>query len=374
MAFFRPTVGLALTALLSAGLHCLDTACAALDSACTTSAAAMFLAQAPPFSERRLMDSGQSQCYDAADAPIPCAALTPGAAAYGQDAHYINFPAGRDLQSGGDGTILDRRAGLQWTQCSVGPGNALLSGPGCDNDASAVPAAYNHAAAQSTCSTLEHAGHSDWRLPQIQELLRLVDAAPATGPLVDTALFPNTSGLGYASASLDPAIANSNFQLRADDAAVVLNSVFTSSYVRCVRGEVRDYGPYWTRGAGATLDLASGLYWQGCARGQAGAACDSGAPILAGWLEALDYCETLQWAGRDDWRLPAYAELSSLVRFTASGVRIDAGAFPAAGFSVWSSTSNPDAPAQAVTVDFANATIETAPKSDVFAVRCVAGP
>lgn len=365
--------GLAL-AVLACSPHCLDADCADGNSVCSGASAAMFLAQAPPGSARRLMDSGQTQCYDLSHAPIACAALGPGAVAYGQDAHYRDTPAPRSLLDHGDETNLDPAAGLQWTRCSMGTGGALLSGAGCDNGAGATPAVYTHANAHNACNALVHAGQSDWRLPEIQELVQLVDASPAAGPLIDGTLFPNTSSLGYNSATLDPATANAYFQLRADDGAVVLNSVFTSSYVRCVRGDILNFGPYWTRGNGAVLDLASGLYWQSCARGQAGDRCENGAPIFTGWMEALDYCENLQWAGRDDWRLPSYAELTSLLRFTASGARIDASAFPGAGFSAWSSTSNPDAPNLAGRVDFAAGTVEIALKSDVHGMRCVAGP
>lgn len=365
--------GLALAAVASS-LHCLDADCAEGNSVCSGASAAMFLAQAPPASARRLMDSGQTQCYDPTHAPIACAALAPGDVAYGQDAHYRDTPAPRALLDIGDETNLDPAAGLQWTRCSMGTGAALLSGVNCDNNSGATPAVYTQANARAACEALDHAGHSDWRLPEIHELLRLVDASPAAGPLIDVAIFPNTTGLGYNSATLDPATANAYFQVRADDGAVALNSVFTSAYVRCVRGEVMNYGPYWTRGNGAVLDLASGLYWQACARGQAGDRCENGAPIQGTWLEALAYCEALQQAGRDDWRLPSYAELNSLLRFTTNGARIDGAAFPGAGFSAWSSTSNPDAPNLAGMVDFATGNVEKALKSDVYAARCVAGP
>lgn len=361
-------------AALACSWHCLDAECAEGNSVCSGSSAALFLAQAPPASERRLMDSGQTQCYDPAHAPVSCAALAPGAVGYGQDAHYSNTPALRDLRDKGDETTDDPRAGLQWTRCSLGTGAALLFGLSCDNGVGATPAVYTQANARNACEALEHAGHSDWRLPEIHELLRLVDASPAAGPLIDAALFPNTSGLGYNSATLDPITTNAYFQLRADDGAVALNSVFTSAYVRCVRGAISNYGPYWTRGNGAVLDLASGLYWQSCARGQTGDQCETGAPIASTWLEALDTCETMQWAGRDDWRLPSYAELNSLVRFTESGVRMDASAFPAAGFTAWTSTTNPDTPDQAGIVDFAAGVGGNAPKADGYAVRCVAGP
>ena len=54
-------------------------------------------------------------------------------------------------------------------------------------------------------------------------------------------------------------------------------------------------------GDGTVTDTKSGLMW---------ASQDNGVPV--NWPDAMDYCENLQTAGYEDWRMPTLAELSSL--------------------------------------------------------------
>jgi hypothetical protein len=46
------------------------------------------------------------------------------------------------------------------------------------------------------------------------------------------------------------------------------------------------------------------------------------------WAEATAYCDALEMAGADDWRLPSRIELISLVDFSRVNPSIDLGAFP----------------------------------------------
>jgi hypothetical protein len=61
------------------------------------------------------------------------------------------------------------------------------------------------------------------------------------------------------------------------------------------------------------VDNVTGLVWQGCAMGLTGSACGSGAVESMTWNDALAECDSLEWGGHDDWRLPSHAELHSLV-------------------------------------------------------------
>jgi hypothetical protein len=84
-----------------------------------------------------------------------------------------------------------------------------------------------------------------------------------------------------------------------------------------------------------------------------------------------------RWCGRNDWRLPAAAELQSLLFDTgyAGAPRIATGFFPHTGrFPYWSADRRDDgATQQAVLVDFANGDVFALPLDRVARVRLVSG-
>ena len=79
-------------------------------------------------------------------------------------------------------------------------------------------------------------------------------------------------------------------------------------YVLYVRGN-KDYGKndFVNNADGTVTDYATGLTWQ---------QKDSGDGMY--WEDALSYCENLELAGRDDWRLPSAKELQSILDYTRS--------------------------------------------------------
>ena len=91
------------------------------------------------------------------------------------------------FQNNGDGTVSDLQTGLMWQHCSVGQ-----SGDDCETGAISnftwdlalqYPASVN--------SSGGFAGHSDWRLPNRNELVSLVEEA-CVSPAINQTLFPNT--------------------------------------------------------------------------------------------------------------------------------------------------------------------------------------
>lgn len=94
-------------------------------------------------------------------------------------------------------------------------------------------------------------------------------------------------------------------------------------------------------GDGTVTDTTTGLVWQ---QAEAGAMT---------WEAALTYCEDLELAGHDDWRLPNRSELQSIVDYQTFHPAIDAAVFPGAmAAAYWSSTSYADNPVHAWQVDF----------------------
>jgi hypothetical protein len=86
----------------------------------------------------------------------------------------------------GDGTVTDSATGLMWKKCLEG-----LSGNNCEGvedsftwqQALQKPDAVNNAGG--------FAGHNDWRLPNINELVSLVEEQCSL-PAINLNLFPNT--------------------------------------------------------------------------------------------------------------------------------------------------------------------------------------
>ena len=86
------------------------------------------------------------------------------------------------------GTVLDESTKLRWTRCSIndsGEGDATSS---CVQ--SHIKVTWENALI--TCESLDFAGINDWRLPNVRELLSIVDYSEIVTPVVEKSVFPNT--------------------------------------------------------------------------------------------------------------------------------------------------------------------------------------
>lgn len=88
-----------------------------------------------------------------------------------------------------NGLIIDNNSRLMWMRCSVGQN---WSGNECDGVASRTlwRDAVNFA------STINYENHSDWRLPNKNELNSIVETACAF-PAINTQIFPQTVSSAY---------------------------------------------------------------------------------------------------------------------------------------------------------------------------------
>jgi len=148
------------------------------------------------------------------------------------------------LMDNGDGTVTDKNTELTWMQCSVGQ---TWDGSTCSGTAT------THQWDQATALATDYAGHSDWRLPTLQELQSIVDYT-TWYPAIDTTSFPGTLPSGYWSSSL-----------QASNLSIVWVTSFHSGYdlghdklgnlyVRLLRGgQVLNLGP--TASAGSDQDI-----------------------------------------------------------------------------------------------------------------------
>jgi hypothetical protein len=92
-----------------------------------------------------------------------------------------------------DGTVLDIRYGLHWKRCSEGQQH---SSGNCVGQLSSL----NWADAVQVAGNSQFAGHSDWRLPNVKELLTLVEECRAS-PALHSQVFPDTAPDIYWSSS-----------------------------------------------------------------------------------------------------------------------------------------------------------------------------
>jgi hypothetical protein len=126
--------------------------------------------------------TGQTGCWDTAGNPIDCsdAGSWPG-----EDGRYREgcSPEGRFVDNE-DGTVTDTCTGLMWQKETPNPG--AIHG--------ATPEGWvTWESGLRYCEQLEFAGHSDWRLPNVQELSSLImynqpvaEAPTIAGPFQET--------------------------------------------------------------------------------------------------------------------------------------------------------------------------------------------
>ena len=258
----------------------------------------------------QVADTDQVTCYDDAGTIIVCP--SPGASFHGQDAQYAG--AATDYTDNGDGTVTDNNTGLMWQQ---DPGDKMY-----------------HADAVAGASSFNLAGYSDWRLPTIKELYSLIrfnGTDPSGLPGDDTSgLTPFIDSSHFAFQYGDPSVSE-----RIIDSQWATSTIYTSTTMGGsttmfgvnfadgrIKGYPRDNKTYFViyvrgntaygtndfadNGDGTITDSATGLMWQ---QGDSGP---------HNWEDALTYCESLQLAGRNDWRLPNAKELQSIVDYSRS--------------------------------------------------------
>jgi hypothetical protein len=264
-------------------------------------------------------------------------------AGYGQDGNYHTSP--NTYQSvGEEGTQYDPITKLMWARTPlVQQGNSDL---------------------QASCSALTLNGMQTWRVPTRLELISLIDfgrSSPAFDPQAFAAdpFEPDP----YISASLLPD--NSMFHwgvaFAYGNVVPITNSV-SQSLLRCVAGEpLQTMWQLDVTGETATEGLSK-TQWQ----------VHESTEVFT-WINALQYCDTLDLAGYSDWRLPSIKELLLIIEDNGPNTAYTPSVFPtSANDEVWSSTPYVADGAQSWTLSLNNGTTSQAPNDSAqLAVRCV---
>ena len=316
-------------------------------------------------------DSEGATSLDSVTITIPPGTLpdtgqdTNNPAIIGEDADYhINPPAYTKL--GASGSALDADAevwamvrddvtGLIW---EVKTDDGTIHNK---NDKYTWQAAQDEFIAQ--CNSNHFGGHSDWRLPNTRELCSIVNKGTAV-PAVDTDYFPNTvvSSI-YWTPTLDAADADFVWPVYFRYGYISKVSKTNSNHVRAVRGAQKNASLIANDDDVTVTDTTTGLMWQKAEAGD------------MSWDAALAYCETLELAGYDDWRLPNYNELLSIVDYEkAEWPSINTDFFQdAKAFAYWSSTTYADDTDSAWNINFNSGSVYGGSKSANYYVRAVRG-
>jgi hypothetical protein len=117
---------------------------------------------------------------------------------------------------------------------------------------------------------------------------------------------------------------------------------------------------------GIVTDISTNLQWQ-----------DDIPSVEKTWSEAINYCEDLSLGGQDDWRLPNYNELISIVDYAKYKLAIKENVFQNITSSYYWSSSSSASPAfssrYAWFVYFYDGSTGEISKTDSFSVCCVRG-
>ncbi len=259
-----------------------------------------------------VVDTNQTGCYSTSGS-MDCPAE--GEELYGQDGSYAGYAPSYDS----DGEIVvDNITGLTWQWEQVDD------------------VAWDEA--EETCEDLELGGISSWRVPTIKEAYSLIQFDGSTGTAdPESSSAPGDANPYIDSDTFDFAYGSARYiDVQFITSTVYVSDVFASndgggmgqtcffgtnladgrikcyptegmgSYkLRCVAGN-EDYGynDLEDLGDGSIADHATGLMWT-----------QTDSVDTLDWTEALAYCEALDTAGHDDWRLPDAKELQSIVDY-----------------------------------------------------------
>ncbi|RKZ91878.1 MAG: hypothetical protein DRR19_05965 [Candidatus Parabeggiatoa sp. nov. 1] len=284
-----------------------------------------------------VVDAGQSVLYNN---NATLTSVQQGEPFFGQDANYFGTPF--SYTDNGDGTVSDNNTGLLWEQAHHGERLSYYS-------------------AKTACESLELGGHTDWRLPTLKELFSLADFRGSQWKEGHFYLDGNVFDFDYPDSVADSDqfsshtvqmmgqtwsstiyigdhMNNSNMEAafffnfldgHIKQAPTSKNTLF----YRCVRGDGYGENEFADNGDSTVTDKASGLMWQ---------QADDGTG--RNWQDSLAYCEGLELAGHNDWRLPDIKELQSIVDYTRHDPAIDPEVFtqtdPEGWF--WSGTTHGD--------------------------------
>jgi hypothetical protein len=256
-----------------------------------------------------------------------------------------------------DGSVHDKDNTYTWYDSNPDTNGGDAGTPGNGTDTEDFINALNSS---------NYGGHSDWRLPTMEELLSIIDYG-IYNPAINGSYFPNRMSSRYWSSTT---LVDSSNRARYVNFIYGYGSAYGidnysdksySHYIRAVRGgQTGSFDNLVGNGDGTVTDTATGLMWQQDTEG------------LMNWEASLGYCENLSLAGFSDWRLPTAKELASILDLSKRNPAIDTDYFPnTVSFPYWSSTTRANTYVGAWIVGFGDGGVYDLKKSDSYYVRAV---
>ncbi len=131
-------------------------------------------------------------------------------------------------------------------------------------------------------------GFKDWRVPNLKELVGIVDYSKfSLGSVIDTGYFPNTKLADFWSSSPYASYSASAWLVAFNSGAVNLSTRAVNNAVRLVHGGLTFDYSLTDNGDGTVTDDSTGLMWARCSNGQSGTNCAAGSATSMTWAQAL---------------------------------------------------------------------------------------
>ncbi len=220
---------------------------------------------------------------------------------FGEDSDYPRHPLGYTISESGKVT-LDNNTQLMW-----------------ERDA---PEEWMGAfEARDHCENLILDGYDDWRLPLMKELITIADYGNYR-PAIDMNAFLNMPSASSGIWAF-PVMADHKehaWHVGFPDGHIMGQHLYSDKMVRCVRadgGAAFHANDLKDNGDGTVTDRITGLMWQQQLDYK-----------IRPWADAIEYCEGMELAGYDDWRLPNVKEGVSIVDYNRFSPTIDQTFFP----------------------------------------------
>jgi hypothetical protein len=178
-----------------------------------------------------------------------------------------------------------------------------------------------------------YGGQSNWRMPEIFELMSLINVTKIS-PHIDIQFFPNTQSGCYWSATPHAQYSGDAWIIDFSDSTDDYVSKVHSCYVRAVRGKINESlfkSDRFIDNLDHTLtDTSTGYMWA------------KDALPKDTYQAAAEACQNLTLAGNSDWRFPSREELRTLIRFDQYDPAIATDLFNQGSDWFWTNDKTPD--------------------------------